>query len=69
MTLGTLAVATVLALIVVLDIRYLVSQKDCHHNCQNCLGGCKYVQDLQKAHEEIVSEKATSKSQPTQKRT
>lgn len=57
MNFGTFLVASVLLIIVILDIRYLWKKRGsaCSGDCSGCHGTCRWTDDLKKARAEIRS--------------
>ena len=63
MNFSTFAVVAVLALIVVLDIRYLLKNglDSCGGDCERCGSSCKWGHDIQKAQKHIKFQKKLKK--------
>lgn len=59
MNLGTFIVAALLAVLVVLDIRYLMRKgvSQCRGDCTECGSTCKWTEDIKRAKTEIRAEK------------
>ncbi len=59
MNFGSIVVIVILAVIVILDIRYLWrgGGSSCGGNCGQCRSACKLPEDLKKARREIAAEK------------
>ncbi len=59
MNFGTFLVAAIIAVIVILDIRYLRKHgvDSCGGDCGSCHGSCKWSEDLKKARKEIAAER------------
>ncbi len=59
MNFGSFVVIVILAVVVILDIRYLRRKgfSDCAGDCNQCHGTCKWSDDLKQARREIAAEK------------
>ncbi len=59
MNFGSFVVIVILAVVVILDIRYLRRKglSDCAGDCNQCHGTCKWSEDLKQARKEIASER------------
>ena len=59
MNFGSIVVIVILAVVVILDIRYLRRKglRDCAGDCNQCHGTCKWSEDLKQARQEIAAEK------------
>lgn len=59
MNIGSIIVACIVILIVVLDVRYLLRSSsggcsDCNGSCSSCGPTCKWTEDIQKAKRELI---------------
>lgn len=63
MNLGTFVVLAVVAVFVILDIRYLAKNgiDSCSGNCSGCGTSCKWVNDMNKARKHIERQRKIRK--------
>ncbi|MBQ9327750.1 MAG: FeoB-associated Cys-rich membrane protein [Solobacterium sp.] len=60
MNLGSILVFLALVAIVVLDIRYLLRNRNsCGGDCGECGGTCKWTEDIKQARADIAREKVS----------